>query len=131
MCRHIRISLLLAFVSLSCSSCSTLSYSRKDAVFDGSYHALSALVCIGYWSDRDAERRPRDRSLPNRIGTSLGLLFYSLVDVPFSIAGDIVFLVPNAIIRGGPARAAFDVRDHEQSWRCGSLQHSIHTIGVL
>lgn len=123
--------LVLALLCLSISSCSTISFSRKDAVFDGTHHAASALVCSGYWSNRTWERQSRHRSFPARTGPTLGLIFYSLVDVSFSVVGDIVAFVPNAIIRGGPARAAFDVQDHAQPWQCGSLQHSMHTIGAM
>ncbi|NND72935.1 MAG: hypothetical protein HKN43_15275 [Rhodothermales bacterium] len=108
-----------------------MSFSRKDAAFDGKHHAVSALVCPCYWSDRTWQRKSRDRSIPARIVPTLGLAFYSLVDVSFSVVGDIIFLVPSVMIRGGPSEAQFDVQDHALPWQCGSLQHSLYVIGAL
>ena len=127
----LRACVVLIFVCLLGAGCSTLGFSRKDAVFDGTRHAVSSLVCAGYWSDRDWQRRSRKRSFPARVGSTLGLVAYSLVDIPFTFVGDIVGIVPNVLLRSGPASPAFDVQDHTTPWQCGSLQHSIYTIGAM
>lgn len=116
---------------LAVSGCSTMSFSNKDGPFDGTYHSLSALVCSGYWSNRDWQRNDLGKDLFPRLVSTSGLVFYSLVDVPFSVMGDVLFLIPNTVIKGGPSRPAFDVKDHKKPWACGSLSHSIDVIGAL
>lgn len=122
----------LALLSMMvCTGCSTLTFSRYDGPFDGTYHAASSLVCSGYWSNRDWDRKSKERTITERIVPTAGLALYSLIDLPFSVIGDIAFLIPNGVIQGGPSSAVFDKKEHEQPWRCGSLSSSIHVVGAL
>ncbi len=88
-------------------------------------------MCAGYWSNRDWARESKNLSASACVGPTVGLIVYSFIDIPSSVVGDVIGLIPDLLIRGGPGRPAFDTEDHKEPWRCGSLQHSINTVGAL
>lgn len=120
---------VIILLLLVLSGCSTLSFTRDERKFDGTVHAVSAVLCTGYWATHNGQGERADRPFHRDAAAFTGLALYGVVDLGFSLVGDLIVL-PVQWLGGGPGSAVFDEKDHKPL-PCGTLQHSINVIGAM
>lgn len=119
---------LLISLTFCLSACSTLSFTNAAQPFDGTVHAISSLICSGYWSNHGSDGEEKGRSIGGRIVPTFGLVFYGTVDLVSTLLFDSLIFFPQrlGIIESGRPYAA-DRKPHSLL-PCGTIDHSINIV---